>query len=191
MFPFAGRTLENSSGFLTQVGCDVSKCLLNLFGCRLSEFSDIKRRRVSLHVLPHSLWPQEQDIRRHIFLTCMWQMINVTVAQLCLVCFWSVACFSFHSCNIFLHIANRDSLYLNVKSPWKHILFLLFTPKWVGVVRHQNNSSACYMDLDQRARKFSLECKRKGEMQTVCSSSWNQWHFANDAASKSLVSIVF
>ncbi len=27
-----------------------------------------------------------------------------------------------------------------------------------------------------RARKSSLECEWKGEMQTGCSSSWNQWH---------------
>ncbi len=38
----------------------------------------------------------------------LWQLINI--ARLCLVCIWSIACFSFRPCSIFLSFSNLDSL---------------------------------------------------------------------------------
>ena len=40
--------------------------------CQLQGFSDIKHTGVSLHLPRHSLWSQEQDKLRHIFLTWFW-----------------------------------------------------------------------------------------------------------------------
>ncbi len=78
----------------------MKKYLLNLLGFMLSAASSC----------PTTFTVNPRERRASLMFSWLWRMINITVAQLCLVCILSVTYFSFRPCKIFLHFANLHFL---------------------------------------------------------------------------------
>ncbi len=83
----------------------------------------------------------------HIFLTRVWRMIILTVAQLFLVCVWGLPVFLFTLQYISPFCKPSLSTYTSECeiTVGTHFVFCCVNPKWVQVVQRKNISSTFYI----------------------------------------------